>query len=298
MHTYILHHHIIKLYNFYIKPHLLYFWCQRIAHEQHILLELRIIWGEPKLYNEDMLSPRDTVSCSTVTQPLLVCCLIRNRKVKDLCSADIPSRSRADGFSFKLSSFYNFAWAGCRDLALDVNNYYTMNNMSLSRMWMDECNTPDLTLHQVNFTVDQIRAIMDKKSNIRNISVIAHVDHGKSTLTDSLVSKAGIIASSRAGETRFTDTRKDEQERCITIKSTYVRSGLRNSSVVFRCHLLKVIKLAYSSLIQQISIIKIILISKYQLIITIQAWLCNDRTFLLLPLCKFLKYVWGTFSKI
>ncbi|XP_061098938.1 elongation factor 2b-like [Conger conger] len=74
----------------------------------------------------------------------------------------------------------------------------------------------------VNFTVDQIRAIMDKKSNIRNMSVIAHVDHGKSTLTDSLVSKAGIIASARAGETRFTDTRKDEQERCITIKSTAI----------------------------------------------------------------------------
>uniref|UniRef100_A0A8C5I0Y9 Elongation factor 2 n=1 Tax=Gouania willdenowi TaxID=441366 RepID=A0A8C5I0Y9_GOUWI len=65
---------------------------------------------------------------------------------------------------------------------------------------------------------------MDKKSNIRNMSVIAHVDHGKSTLTDSLVSKAGIIASARAGETRFTDTRKDEQERCITIKSTYAIS--------------------------------------------------------------------------
>uniref|UniRef100_A0A669BPJ2 Eukaryotic translation elongation factor 2b n=1 Tax=Oreochromis niloticus TaxID=8128 RepID=A0A669BPJ2_ORENI len=58
--------------------------------------------------------------------------------------------------------------------------------------------------------------------NPLNMSVIAHVDHGKSTLTDSLVSKAGIIASSRAGETRFTDTRKDEQERCITIKSTAI----------------------------------------------------------------------------
>lgn len=74
----------------------------------------------------------------------------------------------------------------------------------------------------VNFTVDQIREIMDKKKNIRNMSVIAHVDHGKSTLTDSLVSKAGIIAGSRAGETRFTDTRKDEQERAITIKSTAI----------------------------------------------------------------------------
>merc|ERR1711997_144819 len=64
--------------------------------------------------------------------------------------------------------------------------------------------------------------IMDKKHNIRNMSVIAHVDHGKSTLTDSLLSKAGIIAAAKAGETRATDTRKDEQERCITIKSTAI----------------------------------------------------------------------------
>jgi len=63
---------------------------------------------------------------------------------------------------------------------------------------------------------------MDKKRNIRNMSVIAHVDHGKSTLTDSLVAKAGIIAANKAGETRATDTRKDEQERCITIKSTAI----------------------------------------------------------------------------
>mmetsp|Transcript_7094 Transcript_7094/g.10920 ORF Transcript_7094/g.10920 Transcript_7094/m.10920 type:complete len:876 (-) Transcript_7094:96-2723(-) len=72
----------------------------------------------------------------------------------------------------------------------------------------------------VNFTTDQLRAIMDLKNNIRNLSVIAHVDHGKSTLTDSLVSKAGIIAAKNAGEARFTDTRQDEQDRCITIKST------------------------------------------------------------------------------
>jgi len=74
----------------------------------------------------------------------------------------------------------------------------------------------------VNFTVDEIRGIMDKKHNIRNMSVIAHVDHGKSTLTDSLLAKAGIIAGAKAGETRATDTRKDEQERCITIKSTAI----------------------------------------------------------------------------
>ena len=72
----------------------------------------------------------------------------------------------------------------------------------------------------VNFSVDQMRAMMDRQDQIRCLSVIAHVDHGKSTLTDSLVSKAGIIAAKNAGDARFTDTRADEQERCITIKST------------------------------------------------------------------------------
>ena len=46
---------------------------------------------------------------------------------------------------------------------------------------------------QVNFTTDEVRECMDKKENIRNMSVIAHVDHGKSTLTDSLVSKVSTV---------------------------------------------------------------------------------------------------------
>ena len=73
-----------------------------------------------------------------------------------------------------------------------------------------------------NFTIDQIREIMDTADNLRNMSVIAHVDHGKSTLTDSLIAKAGIIAGEKAGDARTTDTRADEQERGITIKSTGV----------------------------------------------------------------------------
>merc|ERR1712196_331477 len=71
----------------------------------------------------------------------------------------------------------------------------------------------------VNFTIEELRTIMDRKHNIRNMSVIAHVDHGKSTLTDSLVARAGIIAAADAGDKRTTDTRQDEQDRCITIKS-------------------------------------------------------------------------------
>ena len=72
------------------------------------------------------------------------------------------------------------------------------------------------------FTIEQIREIMSVPDNIRNMSVIAHVDHGKSTLTDSLIARAGIIAKEKAGDMRITDSRPDEAERGITIKSTGV----------------------------------------------------------------------------
>ena len=48
----------------------------------------------------------------------------------------------------------------------------------------------------------------------------AYCGAGKSTLTDSLVAAAGIISVESAGDMRLTDTRADEQERGITIKST------------------------------------------------------------------------------
>lgn len=57
---------------------------------------------------------------------------------------------------------------------------------------------------------------------LRLTDVTTPVDHGKSTLTDSLVQRAGIISAAKAGEARFTDTRQDEQDRCITIKSTAI----------------------------------------------------------------------------
>jgi len=76
-----------------------------------------------------------------------------------------------------------------------------------------------------NFAVDQTREIVDKTDNIRSMSVIAHVDHGKSTLTDSLICKAGIISAKQAGDARFTDTRADEQERPWLHRTTSCRSG-------------------------------------------------------------------------
>lgn len=74
----------------------------------------------------------------------------------------------------------------------------------------------------VNFTVDQVRELMDYPDQIRNMSVIAHVDHGKSTLSDSLVGAAGIIKMEEAGDKRIMDTRADEIARGITIKSTAI----------------------------------------------------------------------------
>mmetsp|Transcript_53008 Transcript_53008/g.60740 ORF Transcript_53008/g.60740 Transcript_53008/m.60740 type:complete len:833 (+) Transcript_53008:306-2804(+) len=72
----------------------------------------------------------------------------------------------------------------------------------------------------VFFTVDQVRSVMDKQTNIRNISVIAHVDHGKTTLTDNLLAKGGLlnIENSRCG----LDRGRIEIEKGITINSTAV----------------------------------------------------------------------------
>jgi len=43
-----------------------------------------------------------------------------------------------------------------------------------------------LWLSQVKFTADELRKIMDLKHNIRNMSVIAHVDHGTGSFSDVL----------------------------------------------------------------------------------------------------------------
>lgn len=71
-------------------------------------------------------------------------------------------------------------------------------------------------------SLDKMIQLQKNTANIRNICVLAHVDHGKTTLADCLISSNGIISSRLAGKLRYMDSREDEQVRGITMKSSAI----------------------------------------------------------------------------
>jgi elongation factor 2 len=65
--------------------------------------------------------------------------------------------------------------------------------------------------------VEDIVKLMNNQEMVRNTSIIAHVDHGKTTLSDSLLAASGIISEKTAGQKLFLDSWELEQKRQMTV---------------------------------------------------------------------------------
>jgi len=70
--------------------------------------------------------------------------------------------------------------------------------------------------------VDRVTKIMKHPDNIRNIAICAHIDHGKTTFSDNLLSGCGMMSKEDAGTALKMDFHEDEQERGITIDTAAV----------------------------------------------------------------------------
>jgi GTP-binding protein len=75
---------------------------------------------------------------------------------------------------------------------------------------------------------------MAARSDIRNVAIIAHVDHGKTTLVDAMLSQAGVFAAHEEVSERVMDSMDQERERGITIlaKNAAVRYGDTKLNIV------------------------------------------------------------------
>ncbi len=78
---------------------------------------------------------------------------------------------------------------------------------------------------------------MSKQKNIRNFSIIAHIDHGKSTLADRLIQECGAVTE-REMSAQMMDTMDIEKERGITIKAQSVRLQYEKDGEIYTLNLI------------------------------------------------------------
>ena len=71
-------------------------------------------------------------------------------------------------------------------------------------------------------------------NNLRNIAIIAHVDHGKTTLVDKLLGQSGTLDRKNIGSERIMDSNDQEKERGITITA-------KNTSIIWNDHLINIV---------------------------------------------------------
>ncbi len=70
--------------------------------------------------------------------------------------------------------------------------------------------------------IDKIKELMYMPERIRNMGIVAHIDHGKTTLSDNLLAGAGMISEELAGQQLYLDFDEQERERGITINAANV----------------------------------------------------------------------------
>ncbi len=79
--------------------------------------------------------------------------------------------------------------------------------------------------------VENVSSSMQDKAMIRNVSIISHVDHGKTTLSDHLLQAGGLISQTMAGTARALDYLDEEQKRGITIKTANISLVYQHNNI-------------------------------------------------------------------
>ncbi|KAG7194696.1 Cytoplasmic GTPase/eEF2-like protein (ribosomal biogenesis) [Scheffersomyces spartinae] len=100
----------------------------------------------------------------------------------------------------------------------------------------------------MKLSTEELNLLQRNTQNIRNVCILAHVDHGKTSLSDNLLASNGIISQRMAGKLRYLDSREDEQLRGITMEAStislffrVIRKKVDSEEVEERKHLINLI---------------------------------------------------------